>query len=115
MPHRITLLLCLFVLPLSLATAQDSLQADPERMEQRIKALSAFGANADGGVDRIAFSDADLAGRAYIMNLMREVGLSVRLDTAGNIIGRREGTESICEPNIMGGRSGSLPSRLPRT
>ena len=109
MSRRTTLLLSLFILPVALATAQDNLQADPERMEQRIKALSAFGANADGGVDRIAFSDADLAGRAYIMNLMREVGLSVRLDTAGNIIGRREGSEPDLPPILFGSHIDSVP------
>jgi N-carbamoyl-L-amino-acid hydrolase len=109
MSRRTTLLLSLFILQVALATAQDNLQADPERMEQRIKALSAFGANADGGVDRIAFSDADLAGRAYIMNLMREVGLSVRLDTAGNIIGRREGSEPDLPPILFGSHIDSVP------
>ena len=109
MSRRTSLLLSLLILPLTLATAQDNLQADPERMEQRIKALSAFGANADGGVDRIAFSEADLAGRAYIMGLMRDVGLSVRLDTAGNIIGRREGSVPKLPPILFGSHIDSVP------
>ena len=109
MSRRITLLLSLFVLPYTFVAAQDNLQADPERMEQRIKELSQYGANADGGVDRIAFSEADLAGRAYIMGLMREVGLSVRLDTAGNIIGRREGSEPNLPPILFGSHIDSVP------
>jgi len=109
MSRRITLLLSLFILPVTIVAAQDNMAADPERMEQRIKALSAFGANADGGVDRIAFSEADLAGRAYIMALMRDVGLSVRLDTAGNIIGRREGSESDLPPIMFGSHIDSVP------
>jgi hypothetical protein len=52
MTHRITLLLSLLILPVTFAAAADNQQADPERMEQRIKALSAFGANADGGMLR---------------------------------------------------------------
>jgi len=87
-------LLSIFLLPATLAAAPETpadIRANPERMEQHIKALSAFGANADGGVDRVAFSEADLAARAYIRDLMREAGLTVRLDTAGNIIGRRGG------------------------
>ncbi len=104
-----TILLGLFFLLLTLAAAADNPQADPDRMEQRIKALSAFGANKDGGVDRIAFSEADLAGRAYIMDLMREAGLSVRLDTAGNIIGRREGSEPDLPPIMFGSHIDSVP------
>jgi beta-ureidopropionase / N-carbamoyl-L-amino-acid hydrolase len=106
---KCTLLLSLLILPVSLAAAQDILQADPDRMEQRIKALSAFGANADGGVDRIAFSEADLAGRAYVMALMRDAGLSVRLDTAGNIIGRREGSEPDLPTIMFGSHIDSVP------
>ena len=58
MTRKITLLLGLLILPLTFAMAQDNIAADPERMEQRIKALSQFGANEDGGVDRVAFSEA---------------------------------------------------------
>jgi len=104
-----TILLSLFFLPLTLAAAADNLQADADRMEQRIEALSAFGANTDGGVDRIAFSEADLAGRAYIMDLMREAGLSVRLDTAGNIIGRRDGSEPDLPTIMFGSHIDSVP------
>ncbi len=106
---KCTILLSLFFLPLTLAAAADNLQADADRMEQRIRALSAFGANTDGGVDRIAFSEADLAGRAYITGLMREAGLSVRLDTAGNIIGRREGSEPDLPPIMFGSHIDSVP------
>ncbi len=106
---KCTILLSLFFLLLTLAAAADNLQADADRMEQRIGALSAFGANTAGGVDRIAFSEADLAGRAYIMHLMREAGLSVRLDTAGNIIGRREGSEPELPPIMFGSHIDSVP------
>ena len=48
----------------ALAFGQGEIYASPERMETRIKVLSQFGATPEGGVNRIAFSDADLAGRA---------------------------------------------------
>ena len=41
MSRRTTLLFSLLFLPVILAAAADNLQADPDRMEQRIKALSA--------------------------------------------------------------------------
>jgi len=109
MTRKITLLLGLLILPLTLALAQDNIAADPERMEQRIKALSRFGANEDGGVDRVAFSEADLAGRAYIMEVMKQAGLSVRVDTAGNIIGRREGSKPELPPIMFGSHIDSVP------
>ena len=69
------------------------MSASASRMEQRILALGQFGANPEGGVTRLAYSDADIEGRDYIMSLMRDAGLSVRVDVAGNIIGRTEGTD----------------------
>ena len=98
MTTKISILLTLLMMPLTVALAQDNIAADPERLEQRIKALSGFGANADGGVDRVAFSEADIAGRAYIMDQMIGAGLETRVDTAGNIIGRREGSEPDLPP-----------------
>ena len=83
--------------------------ADPERMERRIQALGQFGTNREGGVSRVAYSDADIAGREYIKELMREAGLSVRVDTAGNVIGRREGSEEGLAPIMFGSHIDSVP------
>jgi N-carbamoyl-L-amino-acid hydrolase len=83
-------------------TALADLRVDPERIERRIHELAEFGRNPDGSNGRVAFSDADVEGRAYIMSLMREAGLAVRVDAAGNIIGRREGRDPEA-PSIMFG------------
>jgi N-carbamoyl-L-amino-acid hydrolase len=80
-----------------------------ERMAGRIEALSEFGANPEGGVSRVAFSDADIAGRDYIKSLMRDAGLVVRVDTAGNIIGRREGSEPDLPAIMFGSHIDSVP------
>lgn len=91
------------------ASGQQQIHASPERMEERIQALSQFGANPEGGVSRVAFSDADLAGRDYITGLMREAGLEVRVDTAGNLIGRRAGREDGLPPILLGSHIDSVP------
>lgn len=95
--------------PASVVAQQDDILASPERMETRIHALSRFGANPEGGVSRIAFSEADLEGRRYIMGLMKEAGLEVRVDTAGNIIGRRDGSERELPPIMIGSHIDSVP------
>jgi N-carbamoyl-L-amino-acid hydrolase len=82
--------------------ALEDLRVDGERIERRIQELSELGRNPDGSNGRVAFSDADVQGREYIMLLMREAGLAVRVDAAGNIIGRREGRDSD-GPSIMFG------------
>jgi len=83
--------------------------ASAERMEQRIQALSRFGANPQGGVSRVAFSKADIEGRAYIKDLMEQAGLEVRLDTAGNIIGKREGSDPDLPVIMFGSHIDSVP------
>jgi beta-ureidopropionase / N-carbamoyl-L-amino-acid hydrolase len=101
---------CLFTLSASAAAADSpSSGVSDARMAERIEAVSQFGANPEGGVSRVAFSDADVAGREYIKGLMREAGLEVRVDTAGNLIGRREGSEPSMPIIMFGSHIDSVP------
>lgn len=97
----------LLILP---ALAQSLPRADAARMESRIKALSQFGLNANGGSDRVAFSEYDRLGREYIMGLMKAMGLSVRTDFAGNIIGRRKGRSDSLPPIMFGSHIDTVPN-----
>jgi len=72
--------------------------------------FSRFGQRGDGGVDRVAFSDADLEGRAWVLAQMEELGLEVRIDAAGNILGRREGSEPGLAPLLVGSHLDSVPA-----
>ena len=84
-------------------------RANAQRLEQRINALGRFGANPEGGVSRVAFSTADIAGREYIQSLMRDAGLEVQIDAAGNIIGRRAGTDPALPVIMTGSHIDSVP------
>jgi len=88
--------------------ADDLPNARADRMEARIMALSQFGKNADGGVDRPAYSDADIAGRTYMMGLMKTAGLEVFIDYAGNIIGKRAGKNSALASIMFGSHIDSV-------
>jgi N-carbamoyl-L-amino-acid hydrolase len=79
------------------------------RLNQHLKDMAAFGANPQGGVSRVAFSDADRAGRAYVMDRMRAAALDVRVDFAGNIFGRRAGTDASLKPIVFGSHIDSVP------
>ncbi|HEY7161760.1 MAG TPA: M20/M25/M40 family metallo-hydrolase, partial [Acidobacteriota bacterium] len=102
-----TFLLC--VLLTANWTSAADLQINAKRMEDRIAALSQFGKNPEGGVSRVAFSDADIQGRNYIQTLMKAAKLQVRIDTAGNIIGRREGKDPSLAPILFGSHIDSVP------
>ncbi len=90
-------------------TRAQALRVDPQRLEQRIEKLAGFGKTPEGGVNRVAFSEDDIRGRQYILSLMREAGLKTRIDEAGNIIGRREGTEPTLKPIVFGSHTDTVP------
>jgi N-carbamoyl-L-amino-acid hydrolase len=86
-----------------------SMRVDAGRLEKHIKKLAEFGMNDHGGIDRVAFSDADIQAREYLKDLMRAAGLSVSVDQAGNIIGRREGSSSSLPSIMFGSHADSVP------
>src|SRR5688572_8572465 len=77
-------------------------RVDGARLEQRLKDLSRFGANPQGGVSRVAYSPADVEGRAFTMEMMRAAKLEVRVDPVGNILGRRPGLLAGAAPILFG-------------
>lgn len=89
--------------------AADVPSANADRLEARIIGLSEFGRNEDGGVDRVAFSDADVAGRKHMIELMKKSGLEVRADYAGNIIGKRAGKNPALSTIMFGSHIDSVP------
>jgi len=93
----------------SAAIAADKPAVNGDRIQQHVTALSKYGANPEGGVSRVAFSDADIAGRKYVAGLMQEAGLTIRTDAAGNIIGRREGSNAKLPPILIGSHTDSVP------
>jgi len=93
----------------SLEERMDDPRVNAIRLEQRITALSEFGKNSHGGLDRVAFSDADIQGRKYLISLMKDADLDVRVDEAGNIIGRRKGLASELPPIMFGSHTDTVP------
>ena len=87
----------------------NALRVNGDRINQQLTALSEFGKNPYGGVSRTAYSDADKQGRAYVMGLMREAGLETSIDVAGNIIGKRAGSNAALKPVIFGSHIDSVP------
>jgi len=59
---------------------------------------------------RRSFSPLFLEGRAWLTQRMKEAGLTPRIDTAGNLIGRLEGTHPAAGVIVVGSHSDSVPS-----
>src|SRR2546423_12530890 len=66
-------------------------RVDGARLNRHLAELSRFGANPQGGVTRLAYSDADRQAREYVFGLMRDARLTPAIDAAGNIIASRPG------------------------
>ncbi len=104
-----TMMRFLIVLTLLPLVGQSQPRGNATRMEQRILALGKFGANPQGGVSRVAYSEADKEGRAYVISLMKNAGLEVSIDAAGNIIGKRPGTNNNLPVIAFGSHIDSVP------
>lgn len=70
-----------------------NLRVDIGRLMGRIRALGEVGALPGGGVARLALSAEDKAGRDLVVGWMRDLGLEIRVDGIGNVIGVRAGTD----------------------
>ena len=86
------------------------LTVDGSRLNGHLLALSEFGKNPQGGVSRVAYSEADRAARAVVMDWMRAAKLEPTIDLAGNIVGRRAGRDNSLKPLLFGSHIDSVPS-----
>ena len=86
-----------------------ALRVDGGRVNEQLVQLAEFG-KSPTGTRRMAYTDADRQGREYILRLMQEAGLEVRIDTAGNLLGRREGTEPGAPAILFGSHIDSVPN-----
>lgn len=83
------------------------LHVDGVRLNGWLAKFDAIGRTATG-INRVAYSDADLAGRAFTLDLFRECGLTPRIDAAGNIMARIEGTDPNKAPILIGSHIDSV-------
>ena len=86
-----------------------SLGINASRLNDNLDALGRIGHTGEG-MQRVAFSAFDIAGRNYVIELMQSAGLSVRIDAAGNIIGRIEGTDPSLPAIVLGSHTDTVPA-----
>ena len=80
---------------------RDALRINGGRLLERLDQLAAIGCCEDGSCRRLALTDEDRAGRDQVVAWMRELGLEVRVDRIGNLLGLRPGREE--GPPVMTG------------
>lgn len=78
-----------------------NLRVNNARLLQSLAHLAEVGAIEGGGVCRLALSDEDRDARDLVVSWMRDAGLQITVDQAGNVIGTRKGI-SDGPPVLMG-------------
>jgi N-carbamoyl-L-amino-acid hydrolase len=79
----------------SRSAAAPGFHINSQRLQGTLEKLSEFGRTPDGGVTRLGYSETDLAAREYMVGLMKQAGLEVHTDPAGNLFGVRAGSENL--------------------
>ena len=83
--------------------------ANPQRLIERIRTLARFGANDAGGIDRVAFSDANIEALEWSTGHLREAGFFVERDLVGNLVARKAGSDASLNPIMFGSHIDSVP------
>ncbi|PZE20315.1 M20 family metallo-hydrolase [Paenibacillus xerothermodurans] len=78
------------------------------RLEERIQSLGMIGATPEGGVARLSLSKEDREAQMLVSAWMQKAGMEVRVDPAGNLIGRIEGTRREAQPVVIGSHIDSV-------
>jgi beta-ureidopropionase / N-carbamoyl-L-amino-acid hydrolase len=81
-----------------------------ERLWDSLMRMAEIGATPRGGVRRLALSADDARGRERFKEWCEALGLSVRVDSLGNMFARREGRDPSRAPVLFGSHLDSQPS-----
>ena len=100
----------LFLISFAYSLSAQTPKVNQERLEATILKLAEFGMDESGTTNRVAFSDADIEGRKYVADLMKEAGLDVSIDYAGNIIGKRAGKDPTKKTIAFGSHIDMVPN-----
>ena len=85
-------------------------EVDGALLQKRIDELALITEAAPPVVTRVLFSDADLRGRDYMRKLCEEAGLAVRVDAAGNMFARWQGSAPELPAVATGSHTDAIPN-----
>ncbi|MDT7723816.1 MAG: allantoate deiminase [Actinomycetota bacterium] len=90
------------------ADTESDLRVDGKRLLARLDELALIGADPAGGVSRLAYSAEDVRARDLVAEWMREAGLQVHIDPAGNLLGRAPGIGGMRAALVLGSHLDSV-------
>jgi beta-ureidopropionase / N-carbamoyl-L-amino-acid hydrolase len=82
---------------------------DGEQLLEDLEQLAQFGNDTGKGINRLAYSPVDRAGRQWVEDQMRALGMSVTVDALGNTIGVYTGSDATLRPIALGSHTDTVP------
>ncbi|WP_193214684.1 Zn-dependent hydrolase [Luteolibacter marinus] len=80
-----------------------------ERLREDLKQLAEIGRGEDGGLYRMAFTAADMEGKAWLEQKMKDAGLETCRDGACNVIGKLAGKVADAPSLVIGSHIDTVP------
>ena len=88
----------------------DNLRINPERLWDALEELALIGPGIAGGCNRQTLTDADGAGRHVFATWCKAAGMTMGVDTMGNMFATRAGTDPSALPVYMGSHLDTQPT-----
>lgn len=86
------------------------MQINQKRLKDRMDRINSIAVTEEGGMMRLALSDADKEARDLLVSWMKEGGMEVQIDDMGTIYGILEGTEQDAKPICVGSHMDTQPN-----
>ena len=80
-----------------------------KRVTERLEEIYQCGKQPDGTFTRMAFSPEDVKGRKLFTSWAENIGMTCRMDPAGNLIARMEGQDDRLPAILMGSHLVTVP------
>jgi beta-ureidopropionase / N-carbamoyl-L-amino-acid hydrolase len=93
-----------------MAPAKSGIRVDGERLWSRLMAMAQIGATANGGCNRQALTDGDIAARRLFTEWSQAAGCTVRVDAIGNLFVRRPGRDDTLPSVLTGSHLDTQPT-----
>jgi N-carbamoyl-L-amino-acid hydrolase len=94
----------------SLTPARTNQRISGPRLWDTLMEIAEIGGTPKGGVKRITLTETDRKGRDKFRAWCEAIGLSVRMDSMGNMFARREGRDPTRKPVLFGSHLDSQPT-----
>lgn len=86
-----------------------AMKANCERVISRLEEIYQCGKKEDGTYTRMAFSKEDVKGRELFASWAKKLGMTCRVDEAGNLIARMDGQDNSLPSILMGSHLDTVP------